>query len=831
MESLTRDLEIAIRKLLKSPAFTLTAVLMLALGIGATTAIFSIVEGVLLRPLPFPEPERLVALGDILEGATKRGASSVGGGVTSQDIVNYTRYTQTFTNLGGYRNDRYELSGVGEPATIGVAKMTAGVFPALAVGPLMGRVFTQDEDEQQQQVAVLAYSSWQSRFHGDPNIIGKKILLDRKPYLVIGVMPTGFEFPLNPGHLNQTELWIPMSLKPEEIIGQASSWQYQMVGRLKRAVSIEQATSDAERVAVETMRNYPGYMRSLHITASVKPLHDATVADARPLVRTLFLAVCVVLLIACANLAGLLLVRAIRQQREMAVRLALGATATTLLRQMILESLVLSVTGAIVGLALAGAALNVGLKLLPENLPRIHEIGLDWMVVAFAIFLALLTGVLCGLAPGFAALRTSVSDTLKEGGRTGSTGGGHGRLRSALVVAEIAVAMVLATASGLLLRSFERMRAVELGFRPDHTIAAAYSLPQKQYPTQSAVNEFNNEVLRRLAQLPGVSSVGLTTRLPASDRHSNSAFVVEGFVPLKGAGLTLGTPTRVEGDYFRAMGISLLHGRLFTPEDKLGSQLVVIVNPKLAEHYWPGQDPVGKRIRMGLAETPTPWMVVVGEVNDVKLGSPDEDTTEQMYEPITQASAAYGAMAPKDDVVGDSGYISLRTELPPEQIENSLRATVQSIDSQLPLTHVQTMEHAISDTEAPRKFYTALIVSFALAAMVLAGLGIYSVIAFSVALRSHEIAIRMALGSSRTAVVRLVLISGTKLAVTGCAIGLLGSIVASRLLGSLLFEVSALDPLVMALSAILVLLLALAACLLPARRASAVEPMEALRAE
>ncbi len=802
---------------------------MLALGIGATTAIFSIVEGVLLRPLPFPEPDRLVSLGDILEGAS-RGSTSIGG-VTAPDILNYTRDTQSFAGLGGYRNDSFELSGAGEPAIINAGRMTTGVFTALEVAPLMGRVFTQQEDDQHQQVAVLSFSTWQNRFHGDPQILGTKILLDRKPYVVIGVMPAGFEFPLNPGHLNQSELWIPMSFEPDQFTTGGSSWQYGMVGRLKRGVSVEQATSDAERVAEETMRNYPAYMRSLHITANVKPLHDATVAGARPLIRALFLAVCVVLLIACANLAGLLLVRAIRQQREMAVRLALGATATTLLRQAILESLVLSVTGAAVGLALAAVALKAGLSLLPETLPRADEIGLNWIVVGFALFLALFTGVLCGLAPAFAALRTSVSDTLKEGGRTGSSGGGHGRLRSALVIVEIAVAMALAAASGLLLRSFEKMREVELGFRPDHTLTAEYSLPRKQYPTQMAVDSFNQELLRRLGQLPGVSAVGVTTRLPASDIHSNSAFVVDGFVPPKGAGMTLGTPTYVDGDYFKAMGISLQRGRFLTPDDKLGSQMVVVVNRKLAEHYWPGQNPLGKRMRMGLQETPTPWLTVVGEVGDVKLGAPDEDTTEQIYEPMAQGLAAYGSMVPSEALAGDSGYITLRTELPPEQIENSLRATVRSIDSQLPLNDVQTMEHAISDTEATRRFYTALIAAFAAAAMLLAGLGIYSVIAFSVALRSHEIAIRMALGSPRSAVVRLVLASGAKLALAGCAIGLLAAVAVSRLLGSFLFEVSPLDPLVLVLAAILVLLLALAACLLPARRAASVDPMQALRTE
>ncbi len=830
MESFSRELKIALRQLLKTPGFAAVAVLMLALGIGATTAIFSIVEGVLLRPLPFPEPDRLVALGDILQGVSNGHTASIGG-VTAPDIVNYTRYTHSFTGLGGYRTERFELSLEGEPATIIVGRMTTGIFTALEVAPLMGRVFTQEEDDQHQLVAVLSYSTWQSRFHGDPDILGKKILLDRKPYVVIGVMPADFEFPLRPGHLDRSELWIPMSFEPEQLTTGGSSWQYEMTGRLKRGVSTEQAENDAERVAEETMRNYPAFMSSIHITANVGPQRDATVSDAQPLVRTLFLAVCVVLLIACFNLAGLLLVRAIRRQREMAVRLALGATATTLLRQTVLESLVLSVTGGVVGLCLAAAALKVGLKLLPETIPRMNEIGLDWMVVGFALLLALLTGTICGLAPAFAAMRTSVSDTLKEGGRTGTSGGGHARLRSALVIVEIAIAMVLLAASGLLLRSFEKMRAVDLGFRSDHSVAAQYSLPKKQYPTQAAVNGFYEEVLRRLGQLPGVTAVGVTTRLPASDIHSNSAFVVEGHVPPKGSGLNLGTPALVEGDYFKAMGISLLSGRLFTLDDKQGTQMVVIVNRKLAEHYWPGQDPIGKRIRMGLPETPTPWLLVVGEVSDVKLGSPDEATTEQMYEPITQGLAAYGALANPEDLAGDYGYIALRASLPPEQMENSLRATVQSIDSQLALTQVQTMEHAISGTEAPRRFYTTLIAAFAVTALLLAMLGIYSVIAFSVALRSHEIAIRIALGSPRSAVVRLVLISGTKLAMVGCAIGLIGAVATSRLLHSFLFGVSALDPLVLVFSAILVSLLALVACLLPARRASAVDPMQALRAE
>jgi len=824
---LARDLKIAIRHLLKSPGFAATAVLMLALGIGATTAIFSIVESVLLRPLPFPEPGRLMVLADMLQGVDVNGGEV---GVTVPDIRNYTRDTHSFSSLGGYQGAGFELSGLGEPAAVNATRMTAGVFPALAVEPLLGRVFTQQEDDQKQQVAVLSYATWESRFHGDRNIIGQKILLDRKPYVVIGVMPRNFEFPLVPGHLNRSELWVPMSFTEQELApGSAANWSYQMVGRLKPGVTPAQAVSDAGRVAAETVRNYPAFMAGFSMHPVVRPLHEETVQQARPLVRTLFLAVAVVLLIACANLAGLLLVRAIRRRREVAVRLALGARASALLRQALLESLVLSVTGGILGLALASIALRVGVSLLPETLPRIDEIGVDWVVVAFALALALLTGAICGLAPAFAAIRTSVNDTLKEGGRTGTAGGGHARLRSALVVAEIAIALVLLAASGLLLRSFEKMREVDLGYRPDHTLVASYNLPQKQYATQPAVNGFNHELLRRVQELPGVKSVGVTSFLPASGGNNNSAFIAEGYIAPKAGDLDLATLVTVEGDYFQAMGIPLLRGRVFTAADKEGSQLVVIVNHKLALQSWPGQDPIGKRMRLGTEKMQTPWATVVGEVADVKESSPDAPAKQQYYATVEQVETLLGSLANPGDLNGNGGFIAIRTGMPPEQMENTLRATVRSIDPRLPLTQVQTMEHAISDSEAPRRFNTALISSFAGAAVLLAVLGIYSVIAFSVALRVQEMAIRMALGSQRSGIVGLILLSGTKLALLGCAIGLAGAAACSHLLRSLLFGVSAFDPLVLTLAALCVLLLAIMASLIPAQRAATVDPMQALR--
>ena len=685
MSSLFRDLRIAVRHLSKSPGFVITAVLMLALGIGATTAIFSIVEGVLLRPLPFPEPQRLVMLSDLLEGVAVGGNGEVG--VTDADIRNYMRDTHSFTSLGGYRGNSYELSGIGDPAIVNATRMSGGVLPAVGVQPLLGRVFTQHEDEQSEQVLVLSYATWQSRFQGDKGIIGKTILLDRKPYVVIGVMPRGFEFPLNPGHLNRSELWVPMSFSARELDPRNSaSWNSNMVGRLKPGVTFEQAVNDASLVAKETVRNYPAFMAGFKIHPVVRPLHEETVEQARPLVRTLFLAVAVVLLIACANLAGLLLVRAIRSRREIAVRLALGASASKLLWQALLESVLLSLAGGLVGLAFASAVLRVGLRLLPETLPRINEIGLDWRVVAFAVAISLLTGIVCGLAPAFAAIRTNVNDTLKEGGRSGTSGGGHARLRSALVVAEIAVALVLLAASGLLLRSFEKMREVDLGFQPDHTLVAAYNLPRKQYATQTVIDEFNHELERRLRQLPGVKSVGLTSFLPDGGSNSNSVFVAEGYVAPKDAGYDLATPIQLEGDYLQAMGVPLLHGRFFTEDDKAGANLVVIVNRKLAEQSWPGQDPIGKRLRIGTASMQTPWATVVGEVEDVKEGAPDQPAKQQYYGTVAQGKDMGGTLSPPDSVNGNGGYIALRTAMPPEQMEHALRATVRSIDAQLPLT-------------------------------------------------------------------------------------------------------------------------------------------------
>ncbi|HEY3988778.1 MAG TPA: ABC transporter permease [Acidobacteriaceae bacterium] len=828
MHGLMLNLRLALRQLRRTPGFALTVVLTLALGIGATTAIFSLVEGVLLRPLPFHDPAGLINLGDTLnaENLTQEA------GVTALEIRTYSRDTTSFTSLGGYAGNGYELSGRGEPTMVNGARMTASVFPTLGIAPLIGRVFTQQEDEGHATVAVLSYRIWQNRFHGDSSILGSKILLDRKPYVVIGVMPRNFEFPLVAGRLNQSEFWVPMSFTPDELApSSAANWGYQMVGRLKPGVTVEQATQDANRVAQEVMRSFPPEFKQIHIRAHVSSLKESAVEDGKPLVHVLMYAVLVVLLIACLNVAGLLLVRAIRRRRELAIRLALGASPRALIGSSLMEGILLSGAGGLLGLLFAAVALKVAVPLLPESMPRIDGIHLDATVVLFAFLLAILTGTLCGLAPAFAALRTRVNENLKEGGRTGSTGGSHGRLRSALVVTEIAVALVLLTAAGALLRSFQKIRDVNPGFRADHVLVAGYNLPSEQYPTQTANDTFNRSLLDRLQALPGTVAVGITNVLPASGFKGGGAYVLDETARDTSDGKLRVAPwSLIVGDYFHAMGIHLIKGRLFNADDKQGAPPVVIVNQKLANRFWPNGDAVGRRLRIGTVESKTPWATIVGVVENTKMNSLDAADREQIYAPAQLFFSMLGQFAPKDQG-GFGGFIVLRSTLPPEQMTNGLRSAVAALDPQLALQQIQTMDQQLSSSEAPRRFNTSIISAFAVGALLLAAIGVYAVIAFTVSMRAQEMAIRMALGSRRGEIVRLVLTSGAKLAAIGCAAGLVGALAVSKLLGSMLFNVSATDPLILTASIVTMVALSLVACAIPAQRAASANPVDALRSE
>ena len=582
MNGFALDLRYAFRQLRKAPGFSLVVVLTLALGIGATTAMFSLVEGILLRPLPFSDPDRLVLLGDHLRDGPNTS-------VTAREIGTYSNATSAFASMGGFITTSYELTGGATPEEVDAARFTAGVFPTLGVQPVLGRVFTQKEEDAHQPLAVISYALWLNRYHRDLNVLGRSIDLDRTAYTIIGVMPRSFEFPLQPGHLDQVQLWVPMSFSADELSEQqAGFWGYRIVARLKDGVTLSQAAQDAARVARQVMQGFPASMSALRIRGDATSLRENAVADVRPTLRTLFFAVGVVLLIACVNVAGLLLVRAIRRRREYAVRLALGARSGVIIRESVAEGMLLSLTGGVLGLGFAAIAIRTALHLLPESMPRIDSISMNANVTVFALLLALVTGGLCGLAPAFVALRTDLIESLKAGDRTSTCTSSHAWLRSTLVVSEIGIALVLLTVSGAFLRSFQKMRAVDPGFRAESVVVAAYQLPLKQYSTNESVDTFNREVVDRLRSKPGVVAAGITNSLPATGNSPLAAYTIEG-EPVDSWKMKFAQFAGTSGDYFRAMSIPLREGRYFTVEDRADMPLVVIVNESMAKHSWPGR--------------------------------------------------------------------------------------------------------------------------------------------------------------------------------------------------------------------------------------------------
>ena len=824
MHWLGHDLRFAFRQLRNSFGFTATVVLTLALGIGATTAMFSLIEGILLRPLPFHDPDRLVVLGDHLNGGTP------GIPVTAREIATYSRASEAFSSMGGFDTASYELSGGELPEEVHAARLCAGVMPTLGVRPILGRSFTQEEEDGRQPVAVISYALWLNRYRSDPHILGTSIVLDRKVYSIIGVMPRNFEFPLEAGHLDQPQLWLPMSLTPEELSDEhAGFWGYHIVARLKDGVNLPQAAKDADRVARQIMPTLPARVSAIRIQGDVTLLREYDISEARPLLRTLFLAVFTILLIACANVAGLMLVRAIRRRREYALRLALGAGASVIVREAILEGILLGLGGGLLGLVFSAVAIRTALRLLPESMPRIDAISTDATVVMFAMLLAVATGGLCSLAPAFVALKTGLIESLKQVSQSGTSGPSHTWLQSALVVAEISVALVLVTVSGAFLRSLQKMEAVDPGFRPEHVLVASYQLPLRQYPTTTVVDSFNRQAVDVLARKPGTVAVGITTTLPASDFASKSAYTIEGTSrdawKLKFAGFAI-----TYGDYFRAMDIPLLEGRTFTEDDRSNTPLVVIVNQSMASHSWPNQSAIGKRMHAGGPQNGMPWATVVGVVGDTKLGSRDEPNEEQWYVPATQPATLYGSKfaGSLSDPMGE--YITMRSALPPEQMIQTLRSAIAELDPMLALQQVQPMNDVISNVEAPRRFNTDLITTFAAGALLLAVTGIYAVLAFAVSVRKQEISIRMALGAQRSEIVRIVLFSAAKMALAGCTLGVLGSLAVSRLVSSFLFEVSATDPFIYVAGILVMMVMVVAASAIPAMRAASADPIDALRA-
>jgi predicted permease len=643
------------------------------------------------------------------------------------------------------------------------------------------------------------------------------------------VMPRSFDFPPAAGYLDRAQLWVPMSLTADELSDEhAGFWGYHIVARLKDGFSLSQAAQDADRVAQQIMRNLPVAQSRIHIRGDVSPLLEYEVSEVRPLLREMFFAVSIVLLIACANVAGLLLLRAIRRRSEYAVRLALGARAAAIIRQSVSEGLLLGVTGGLVGLALAAAAIRITLRVLPDSMPRIDSIAIDGTVAGFALLLALATGALCSLAPAFAALKTDPMESLKEGVPTNTGSASHTWLRSGLVVSEIAVALVLLTTSGALLRSFQKMQAVDPGFHPDHVLLAGYQLPLNQYSTSVSATTFSREIVDRLSNKPGILAVGMINAAPATGRYPMTAYTIEGKSTDRWKP-EFAVFSVIFGDYFRVMGVRLLEGRYFNADDRSDSRPVVIVNESMAKHCWPGQYAVGKRMHVGGPPMKLPWATVVGVVFDTKMGSRDEPSRDQWYTPMEQPDILYGSDHAGKLAGPAGGYITVRSALPPEQMVHTLRSTVAEIDPLLALEQVQPMTEAIANVEAPRRFNTGLISAFALGALLLALTGIYAVVAFSASLRTHEIAVRMALGAQRTRIAGLILSSAAKLALLGCTFGVLGSLAVSRIIKSLLFEVSATDPMICLAGVLIIMTTAILASALPARRVASLDPIVSLR--
>ena len=821
MHGLANDLRLTFRRFRKNPGFTLAVVLTLALGIGATTAIFSLVESVLLRPLPFNDPDRLVLLGEHLGGRP-------GMSVRAGDVATYTNGTQAFSSLGGYITTSFELSGRQRPEEIDAARLDSSTFATLGVQPILGRVFTSEEENSRQQLAVISYSLWTNRFHRDPSVIGASLVLDRKPYQVVGVMPRDFEFPLTLGTLAGTQVWVPLSLSSQELSEENSGFfGYQMLARLKDGVSVQQGAQDADRVAHQIMNALPPSMSALRMQGDAIPLRESVIADVRPILRTLFMAAIVALLVACVNVSSLLLVRAIRERREYAVRVAIGASSNRIIRESAMEGMLLSVLAGVLGLALAAIAIRTTLHFLPASLPRINSVSIDPVVAGFALLVAVATGVLCSLTPAFAALRTNLIASLKEGGQSGSAS--HTWLRSALVVSEVAIALVLLTVSGMFLRSLQKMLEVNPGVRADHGLVAQYQLPLQQYPTLASVSGFNRSVVDHLSGEPGVTAVALSNAVAVSEFFPQSAYTVEG-VSAEQWKLKFAAFTTVYGNYFGSMGIPLIDGRTFDMHDDAAAPLVVIVSQTMARDSWPGQSPLGKRIHVGNPRSPYPWATVVGVVADTKIPR-DQPGTDQWYIPQMQPATLFRTRTgSSDNLTGPQfGYITMRSALDPAHMIQTLRSTVAEIDPLLALQDVRPLDDAISQVEAPRRFNTNLITAFAAGALLLAITGIYAVMAFSVSQRNREIAIRMTLGAQRTRIARMVLLNGGKLALLGCALGVAASLAVSRLVASFLFGVSATDPFAYSASVMIMLLLALLASALPALRAASSDPIKPLR--
>ena len=811
LDNFIRDLQYALRALAKAPGFALVIVLTLALAIGANSAIFSVVEGVLLRPLPYPQPERIVRVFVTSHTFPKFPFNPL-------DLRDVRARNRSFGAIAGIVRHDLQLSGPGmRPERLTSFAITAGYFRVLGVAPAAGREFTTDDELPAHRTEViLSDRIWRTRFHSDGRVVGRTITLDDEPYTVVGVMPP-VDHPGNNYHAiadgDSVDVWIPFIYGPQ-ITGRGSHFM-EIYARLKDGVNLPQAQADMDAQFAQLKREHgqSGWR------PRVVPLYEELVGSSRKLLIALLAAVGMVLLIACANAANLLLARATSRQREIAVRAALGAGRSRLVRQMLAESLLISMLGGVCGAVLAVAGLRALVGFLPAEFPRASAIHLNGVVFAFTFAIAIGTGLLFGLAPALQAARADLQQTLREG--RGSTGGSRQLfVRNVLVVAEISLACILLIGAGLMLRSFVSMLRTDQGFRPESVLTAGISLPNVKYAKATDRIAFFERLDRELAALPGVRAAGIGTDLPWTGYSENiSGFLIEGKQPPKGEDFHARFHTASE-DYFQALGVPLLHGRFFTAHDNRASARVIIINRVMARNYWGTEDAVGGRISVDDNPKPSDWFTVVGVVGDIKDGPDSAEAAPAFWWPVLESPFGVGEMAIA--VRGQSGGAGLAGEV---------RAAVHSLDPDLAVANVKMMSDVADRSYSPARFAFFLAALFAGLAAALAAIGIYGVISYSVSRRTHEFGLRMALGAKPGDVVRQVMAQGVRLAAVGIVFGIAGALALGRWLVSLLYETKPADPLTFACVAAAAVLIAAIACYIPARRATSASPMAALRAE
>ncbi|MGI9181663.1 MAG: ABC transporter permease [Longimicrobiaceae bacterium] len=809
MDNLLQDLRYALRRLGKNPGFAAIIVLTLALGIGANTAIFSVVNTVLLRPLPYGEPDRLVNAFHFYPSLNNLEAGAAA--PTYRDLREAGRiFESVAVQSGGGVN----FTGAGEPERLQGALVSGEFFSTYRVPPALGRPIVQEDvDSGNQRVVVLSHGLWQRIYGGHPRAIGRTMQLNGEAHEIIGVMPASFR---NFG-MQDVELWRPLLLTPGQFQGRTNEF-LQLTARIRPGASVEEAerelTAFAEQLKADNPGSYPPDW-----TIRLRPIAEEMTGDLRPALLVLLGAVAFVLLIACANVANLLLARAAARGKEVAIRGALGARRVDLVRQLLVESVVLSLVGGLLGLALAEVGIRMLAAFNPSNLPWIAQLTIDRTVLLFTLGVAVATGLIFGLLPALQVSRTDLQSTLRQGGRTGGSDARGLSARRVLVVAELALALTLLAGAGLLIRSFAQLSRVDPGFNPSGLLTMNLTLPSAKYPTDTARVAFFEEVLERVKAVPGVQSAGAISNLPFSGGVSTASFAVEGLVLSEGQPDPWGDYRLADPNLHRTLQIPLLRGRYFTDADRMGAPRVAIVDQGMVERYWPGDDPIGKRIAYGTLESGEPaWIEVVGVVGYAAQDGLDAERRVQIYRPVMQLGAS-------------SLSLAIRTSGDPTRLVGSIRRAIHSVDPEQPVAQVRTMDELLASAVGQRRFAMLLLGLFAGIALLLASVGIYGVMSFDVTRRSQEIGVRMALGAEPVSVLRLVLVRGVKLALVGAGLGLLGAFALTRLIASQLYGVRSTDPVTFAAVAALLVGVAVLATLVPAWRATRVDPMVALRAE